>query len=139
MKIFKIAQAKTFQLIQPNPTAPASANLGIQVQNLQFAQQALNSLSEVVTAVNELKAQAAAVEDLLGVATGLNAAIDQSIKNAMTQNSAMNLLIQMNLIPSVEKLFDAGFMSLLQTNIAKNITSATAQQASMTQMQGAAQ
>jgi len=137
MKIFKIGQAQQFTMIQPNPTAPAAQNLGLQVQNLQVAQQALNNLHEVALAVNELKGKAAEVEDMIGADTGLNAAIDQSIRNAMGQNSAMNFMMQMNLLPSVDKLFDEGYMSMLATNISKNLTSATEQQASMAQMQTA--
>ncbi len=133
MKIYKIAQTQQFNIVQSNPSAETSQNLTIQIQNLHSAQQAFNFLQDIATKANELKAKASNLENELGVDLNLATSLDSLIKQGIAKTSAVNFLVQMNLLPSVDKIFDASFTSTIETQIAKNITSATQQMSSMNQ------
>lgn len=117
MKIHKIAQ--NYQMITQNTSG--QVNTSVQVQNLQNSQQALQFLQNALTSVSELLANVSRVDDALGVDTGLKQVIDQKINQVLMQTPAFLLLSKMGFVADVNQLKDASKFSLLNQMIIKNI------------------
>ena len=120
MKIYKISQNKTFQMIPQNPTGQTDPN--VQLQNLQNSQQALQALNDIMITVNELGAKIADVDAALGSDTGLRAIIMQRVNQAIMQTQAYQMLSKMGTIADVNILSDPNKMSQIQVQLQRNIT-----------------
>jgi soluble cytochrome b562 len=123
MKIYKIAQNKTFQMIPQNPTGQTDPN--VQLQNLQNSQQALQALNDIMTTVNELGAKIADVDAALGSDTGLRAIIMQRVNQAIMQTQAYQMLSKMGILADANILSDPNKMSQIQVQLQRNITDYT--------------
>lgn len=121
MRIIKLAQ--NFQMIPQNPTG--QSNPDVQLQNLQNSQQALQSLRVIVTAVSELMAKVADVEDALGTTTSLRQVIEQQTNQAIMQTEAYQMLSKMGILADASILKDPNKMSQIQVQLQRNITDYT--------------
>jgi hypothetical protein len=120
MKIYKMAQGNNFQMIPQNPSAQSDPN--VQLQNMQNSQQALQTLGAMTSAVSELMAKVADVEDTIGITTNLRNLIEQQTNQAIMQTEAYQLLSKMGILADTNILKDPNKMSQLQVHIQRNIT-----------------
>jgi hypothetical protein len=120
MKIYKMAQGNNFQMIPQNPSAQSDPN--VQLQNMQNSQQALQTLGAMTSAVSELMAKVADVEDKIGITTNLRNLIEQQTNQAIMQTEAYQLLSKMGILADTNILKDPNKMSQLQVHIQRNIT-----------------
>jgi hypothetical protein len=117
MKIHKIAQ--NYKMIQQNPTG--QVDTGVQLQNLQNSQQALQFLQNAMTSVSELLANVSKVDDALGMDTGLRSIVEQKANEAIMKSPAFDLLSKMGLVADIKQLYDTSKFAQLQQMITRNI------------------
>ncbi len=124
MKIYKIAE--NFAIIPQSPNTQNDPN--VQIQNLQNAQGALEYFNEVIQASEAIMTSLRNLEDTLGLGDiGLRAQLTETIKAALQQTPAFNLLAQMNLISSIDNLLNQNELNNIKTLIMTNISSMSQQ------------
>jgi len=120
MKIYKIAQ--NYQYVPQNPSGPS--NPDVNLQNMQNAQAALGTLDEIIAAAEEVSTAIDNLQDIVNTGDlGLKQAVSNKLAEALKSNSAVSLLMHMNLLPNVETLFDATEFNWVKTKITNDMQS----------------
>ena len=120
MKIYKISQ--NFQYLPQNPTG--EANQDVNLQNMQNAQSAIGSLNNIIEAASNLNSAIDKLEEVANVGDiGIKQIISNKLNEALKLNDAVSLLMHMNLLPSVETLFDSTKFGWIQTKIVNDMQS----------------
>lgn len=118
MKIYKIAQE--FQFIPQNPSAPP--NNAISLQNMQNAMGAIGVIDDIIAAANQVNASITKLEDVIGAGDlGLKQKISDTLSASLERNSAIALLMQMNLLPSISTLFNSGEYDKIKMKITHDV------------------
>jgi hypothetical protein len=130
MKIYRLAIGE--QVIQQNPSAPA--NPQISLQNMQNAQSSLSQIDDIVEASNQVKTALDKLEEVLGAGdTGLKQDVSDKLNQMLLQNSAVKLLMQMNLLPSIASLFNSGDYDRIKVKINNDISKIQSESAQQNQ------
>ncbi len=120
MKIYKISQ--NFQYLPQNPSG--EVNQDVNLQNMQNAQSAIGSLNNIIEAASNLNSAIDKLEEAASVGDmGIKQIISNKLNEALKLNDAVSLLMHMNLLPSVETLFDSTKFGWIQTKIVNDMQS----------------
>jgi len=120
MKIFRLA-ANSTQFIPQNPTG--AQNPDITTQNMVNAQAALSNIQEIIDAAGQVNEAMAALEDALGQGDiGIKQQVSNKLEEVLAQNDAVKLLMQMNLIPNVDMLFNANDFNRIKIQINNGVS-----------------
>jgi hypothetical protein len=126
MKILKISA--NYQMIPQNPSGQADPKISL--QNMQNAQEALGEIDKIIEAANDVNTALSKLDDILGNETGLKQQASNKILEVLSKNPAVNLLMQMNLIPNPQSLFNAGDLDRVKIKITSDISHMQSEQQS---------
>lgn len=120
MRMYKIAAAPTFPMLQQNVNQSADPN--ITKQNLVQAQNAIRYLKNVIPALTaSVQELVKNMEDLTGVNIGNQ--INQVLFQALSQSNVFQFLVHMGYLQNPEQLFQSDQIQRIEQTVITNIQS----------------
>lgn len=122
--IKKISQ----QMLLPNLSGDQS-DPTISLQNMQNAQSVTGNIDAIIAAAADVTDSIAALEDAIGAGdTGIKQNVSNKLLEVLAQNDSVKLLMNMNLLPSVESLFNSGDWDRIKIKITTDMAKVQQQQ-----------
>jgi len=114
-----MSAGKTFDMIQQNPSG--ESNPDISLQNMLSAQDALSEVDAIIAASSQVTTAIDKLEEALGGDSGMKQEVSNLLAQALQQNSAVDFLLKMSLLPSIETLFNQGEFGRVKTKITTDL------------------